>query len=77
MTMFDFREGSNAPIVSDWIWLYFVVTVILMVAVVGMWRYLVSHGMKRYATELGKHQDINSSRRPDLDLRIWRRGQRV
>lgn len=46
-TFFNFQIGSDATsIVSGWLWLYFVVTVILSLLIVAWWH--ISYRRKRY-----------------------------
>lgn len=52
MTFFDF--GSDIPggaQISQWLWVYFVVTIPLTLAIVGSWYWLDKRREKRYASE--------------------------
>lgn len=40
-SFFDFQAGYEHPVLmSKWIWLYFVITVLLSGLLIGWWRYL-------------------------------------
>lgn len=48
MSIFSFQSQEGSLIMSNWIWLYFVVTLTLMAAVFGIWRFFTRRSNRDY-----------------------------
>lgn len=50
MTFFNFQSGAD-PVISNWLWVYFIITIPLTVIIVGFWLWYDRRREARYAKE--------------------------
>ncbi|KAL7960782.1 hypothetical protein V8C34DRAFT_275703 [Trichoderma compactum] len=50
MTFFNFQSGAD-PVISNWLWVYFIITIPLTVVIVGFWMWYDRRREARYAKE--------------------------
>lgn len=62
-SFWNFQPGNHGRIVSNWVWVYWVLTIFLTLAVLAVWR--IVSGKKRESLELPP--EIEFGKLPEID----------